>query len=596
MSSTAEDLLKKAQKLTEEKKYEDVMELLKDELLLIYKDAALYSKKAGAFWHLKQYESSVHLLKKAIELDPDDGGFYNNLGLVYSGQKRYKDAIECYEKCKEIRGEDALLLNNLGNAYVQIGESNKAIKYFKKALALDPLYAYSYNGLGNSYNNLKQYNNAIASYEKSMELDPTNPNPLNGLGIVYSDKKQYSQAIKYYKKAIALDRSYDIPYHNLGFAYYNKGNYVEAVNCYDKAIALNDKYFKAYYKRASAYEKLEEYEKALDDYKICTTLSDNSSDYFTTIAKEKIEELSKLIRNPIYTSISEIITRIKNTLLYEKPLVTHYTSFSTAKALIINKSKFRISEGTYLNDTSEGKELFDFLPPIFTDDSKNKDTQAKPFAAKPFIGSFVTDNKHDHLALWRMYGKEENIEAKGCAITLERENFIGNLKLSLVPDDKDGLSNNISEEFNFYRITYYTLKAERQFIIPGAEDKEEAFNKDMRDLFIKTQQYLGKYSELKDKKDLLEILNSVAYLFKSAEYQYEHELRLIVKGTGMEKILCEQIPLKVYIDLVEINPLIKKITLGPKIERGDEGAALFYYALDKDGYNPEICISRLPFK
>lgn len=118
----------------------------------------------------------------------------------------------------------------------------------------------------------------------------------------------------------------------------------------------------------------------------------------------------------------------------------------------------------------------------------------------------------------------------------------------------------------------------------------------MQELSVKTDEFLEKYSTNEDKRDLLELLNSVAYLFKSTEYQHENELRLIVTGVGMEKVIENEIPLKVYLDLVEINPFIKKITLGPKVEKSDEWASIFHYTLDKEGYNPEIFISRLPFK
>jgi len=47
---------------------------------------------------------------------------------------------------------------------------------------------------------------------------------------------------------------------------------------------------------------------------------------------------------------------------------------------------------------------------------------------------------------------------------------------------------------------------------------------------------------------------------------------------------------------VPIRSLIKKITLGPKVDRADEWAAAFYYSLEKDELKPCIHISHLPFK
>jgi hypothetical protein len=97
------------------------------------------------------------------------------------------------------------------------------------------------------------------------------------------------------------------------------------------------------------------------------------------------------------------------------------------------------------------------------------------------------------------------------------------------------------------------------------------------------------------------LLNDIAYLFKSSEYQYENEVRLVVQGVGFaKKIEKEETPPKVYIELVDIVPALNKITLGPKVERADEWAAAFNYHIKeqlKDRKEKvEIVISHLPFK
>ena len=96
-------------------------------------------------------------------------------------------------------------------------------------------------------------------------------------------------------------------------------------------------------------------------------------------------------------------------------------------------------------------------------------------------------------------------------------------------------------------------------------------------------------------KSIEEIISEAQSL--NEEKAYENELRLVLKGVGFDKYVnsSDESP-RVYIELVNIKPLIKKITLGPKVERAEEWAAAFYYKLLKDGYNPEINISHLPFK
>jgi hypothetical protein len=47
---------------------------------------------------------------------------------------------------------------------------------------------------------------------------------------------------------------------------------------------------------------------------------------------------------------------------------------------------------------------------------------------------------------------------------------------------------------------------------------------------------------------------------------------------------------------VPIKPVIKKITIGPKVERAEEWVAAFYYSFEGTDNKPEIYISQLPFK
>jgi hypothetical protein len=120
----------------------------------------------------------------------------------------------------------------------------------------------------------------------------------------------------------------------------------------------------------------------------------------------------------------------------------------------------------------------------------------------------------------------------------------------------------------------------------------------MNDLSKKIASISTKLTGKKSKKqDFVELLNQIAYLFKSAEYQHENELRLVLKGIGFDKLIDPQSnPPRVYIELISVKPFVQKITLGPKLEKAEEWAAAFYYTLNKDDYSPEIVISHLPFK
>jgi len=95
--------------------------------------------------------------------------------------------------------------------------------------------------------------------------------------------------------------------------------------------------------------------------------------------------------------------------------------------------------------------------------------------------------------------------------------------------------------------------------------------------------------------DVIEQVNNIAYLTKTAEYQTEKELRLVVTGIGFNKEISPNKD-KVFINLVPITSIVTFITLGPKVEQAEEVAAVFYYTLDNHRPKPNIFISRKPFK
>ena len=675
MEKKIEALLKKAVALNEAKEYQEVIELLPDEVLEKYGSADLWAELAQAYWRLnrfeecnlmadralgidhsnvkghhykgnfyqeiKEYDKAIEHYQGAIKLDLNFVSSYNGLGNVYYNQKKYEKAKEFFEKAIELDPNFALAYNGLGNAYYNQKKYEKAKEFFEKAIEFDPNFALAYNNLGIIYYNQKKYEKAIELYEKALELDSNYASAYNNLGIVYYDQNNFERAIACYQKAMAADSNYARSYNGLGNVYYIQENYEMAIECYRQAIVLDPKSTYPYYNIGLVFKSRDNYEEAIENFIKAIELdsdyasplyslglayfeqkkyleakeyfqkyiskTEDKDDIFVGYAKSKIEEIDKLLEQNSFQEISEIVQDIKALLLFTDGNITHYTSLSTSKALLLNnESNFRISEGTYLNDTSEGKELFKYLE---FNSFESYQTSNLPiiFTEKPFIGSFVVSTKHDDLALWRMYGKENMEEAKGCALTIDAVQFIQAIrdKLTGVGDSKKEKSStsdmNWSDEFSFYRVAYLKYGARKiSFTIPGGKGKDEkTLNKLMNKLQGKIKEYLKKLKNPDDEtKDIIEALNEIAYLFKSAEYQYEQELRLVIKeAIGFEKKVEEinELP-KTYIELVNIRPLIKKITLGPKVARADEWAAAFHYDLKNDNHNPEIFISQLPFK
>jgi tetratricopeptide (TPR) repeat protein len=580
------------------KEYEKAIGYYNKAIEIDPKFAYPYIGMGNTYYELNEYEKAIWYFNKVIEIDPKSAYPYNNLGNTFYDLKEHEKAIGYYNKAIEIDPKYADPFDNLGKIYNDLKEYEKAIMFFNKAIEINPKSAYSYNALGNTYIDLKEYEKAIGYFNKAIEIDPKYADPFDNLGKIYNDLKEYEKAIGYYNKAIEIDPKSPYPYNGLGNTYIDLKDYEKAIGFFSKAIEINPKFAAPYYNLGKLSFEHKEYEKSLEHLEKFIALTKFKPDYFLSIADSIIIELKKLIKNVDYSNLTELVTKIKELLCIKRVGITHYTSLSVAKNLIIDGSLFRLSEGAYLNDTSEGRELYKFLP-YFPFSKKDDDTIAELFVQKPFIGSFVTDIKHNDLTLWRMYGKEAKEEAKGCAITIDMDKLLKSIKDKLIPDMRNNTSSKSDDEFEFYRVAYRKQGEKVQFLVPGiARKQEKELNTIMENLSINVKNFVAKKGKnTSEMKNLFTLLNEITYLFKSAEYQHENELRLVIKGIGFDKnINTEYSPPKVYIELVTVRPLITKITLGPKVEKAEEWAAAFYYSLNKDGFNPDIHISHLPFK
>lgn len=557
--SEKDRLLKKAIDLNKKNKNDEVNKLLTEKILEKFNDASLFVEKAIALYKLNDIENSERYAKEGYKLDSNNFKINNYLAHINFNKKNYKIAE----------------------------------KYYKKAIELNPEIANSYNGLGNVYNELKDFVNAEYNYKKAIELNPNEAFFFNNLGTLYFIKNDFDNAYKYYQKAIDIDEKFSKPYNGLGNIYKRKNDLKKAKDNYLKAIELNHKNSAPFFNLASIQYDEKDFKKARENFLEKIKIENDENEYFTKIAKTKIEEIDNILESKQYEKIINTTSEIKAILHFNKGSITHYTGITIAKNLIIEESEFRLSEGAFLNDTSEGKVLFDYLE--FDNSTQNNcEPNSKVFSKKPFIGSFVNNTKRNDLTLWRMYGKENLEEAKGCAITID----IDDLKKTIIQKLKtgnEGLKD--FEELEFYKVAYLDNN-EFNF----SESKKSEIIK-LNKLMQQLKQDVKEFKEKKGKKPqealkIIELLNEVAYLFKNAEYQYESEVRLVMKdAVGFEKVVDKDFtPPKVYVELVSILSMIKQITIGPKVDRADEWAAAFHYHFFNKDLKPEISISNLPFK
>ena len=631
MEATVENYREKVAVLFENGQYKEIIDLLTDDILQVFGDAELYVRRAtthfivgddtnvvmvyaqkaididdkdfkgylvrGVAWDSKgDIDKAIGDYNKVIELNPKHAEAYYNRGIAWDVKGDIDKAIDDYTKVIELDPKQIEAYYNRGVAWDDRGDIEKAIEDYSKAIELNPKDAKIYFNRGIVWEKKGEINNAILDFNKAIELNPEDAKAYNNRGIIWKNKNDIDKAISDYNKAIELNPKYAKAYYNRGIAWENKGEMAKAVLDFSKAIELNPQNADAYYNRGlTGNNSGENLGERINDFKKYLELTHGQEDVWTKRAREFIKEFEEKIKDSALKEIGEITTAIKKLLLIKEGCITHYTGLTISKKLIIEgQNKFRISEGSFLNDTSEGTELFKFLERQFS--VRTDGMFAETFAPKPFIGSFVSEAKHDDLNLWRFYGKENGTEAKGCAITLKLKEFIDAINFSISNGAKKAAADN-EDDINFYKVAYWNHEfAKLNFHIPNSSKKDE---KKLSILMAQLKNKVSQYDQ-EDTSTLEKYLNNIAFLFKSEAYKNENELRLVVKGIEFEKKIDDQFnPPKVYIELVNIRNLIEQITIGPKVEKAEEWAAAFYYSYDgePDENKPKkIKISRLPYK
>jgi len=442
---------------------------------------------------------------------------------------------------------------------------------------------------GNTWYNKKEYDKAIVDYNKVLNLNSDSAAALYNRGFAWIAKKEYNKALKDYDKVITLyPDDYAIVYLNRAAIRRINKEYDEAIKDYDEAIRIAPDYANAYYNRGlSEKEKNGNIEKSKSDFEQYINLTQGDNDKWTKYANYYIEELEERINDKELNLIVNYIFDIRRKLLINDESITHYSSLSAVKCLLMDKSKFRLSEGNLMNDPSEGVELLKYLGCKFPI-TNNENSESEIYFPKPFIGSFVTKDKNDDLNMWRFYGKENGTEAKGCAITLKMTEFINDIRNSMAQNEEDILKH--KSDINFYRVAYIE-KESKKFFIPNLN---EEITTEINELIIKLKEQVCNYSGT-NLFSVEKYLNTIAFLFKRDDYENENEVRLVVQGVEFKKNYDQNVtPPKVYIELETIDKIVEQITLGPKVDKASEWASAFHYSFE--GNAPKIVLSHLPYK
>ena len=331
------------------------------------------------------------------------------------------------------------------------------------------------------------------------------------------------------------------------------------------------------------------------------------------------DELIKIIE------IWSLVQKIKEQLIVKNPAKLefgHYTSAAVLQLFLKQKKKkdkennetekdkysivtrSRLNNVNYMNDPSEGKVLNQFLELDTT--SQKISLKASPW----FLMSLTTEI--DRLEMWSQYGEQ----AEGVCLVLDSEDFS---TVELLSEIDSLISSFYNEGINdeskensiilksglkdyIYRIGYldthrdYLLRPEYNKCLQGNGGEGIVIINDLLFALKSRIEKIDKVNESALYEKVDECLEEIRYLFKSADYSYESELR-VLKYMPLEpdnskiKIDDKGEYAKLYIE--RDNPIqIKEVIFGPKFSHPENVTPLLHL-LDK---NIKFSQSKIPFK
>lgn len=372
--------------------------------------------------------------------------------------------------------------------------------------------------------------------------------------------------------ALELLENDPVKLRNRGDIYYSMGNFKNAILDYEIALSRDNKRFKFLENKIKlAKEKLDEIE---------------------SVGKSKAQPNDKEDKIGIENKIEEIIAEIRKEARSEVNTLVHYTKVFVANIYVtINQAKMNYSNAIYMNDPMEGKIFFEYLndkkiESAYLNGEKRTETSV-------YLGSFLPaeendgDTSHeDELVMWRTYGKDENgMEAAGCCVVLSSDFF----KLKIT--DKENASNKDESE-ELLNVVYVKKQKAQKKITNDPKGQIENLIKllkgELNKLIFLRNKYKPKdefYKEIENA--IFKQLSTISYLFKSSDYEFEHEVRVItymprnsdaIKYRAISDIKAP--PKRFYIESFnDILPFVKKIYLGPKVENYQQWSLYFDYEI-----------------
>jgi len=171
--TSTEDLLNKAKKLKNEKRYEESIEVLEDifknnpqsdeirrELINVLLSCGVYLSDE----FVMEFEKAIKYFNKILEIDPNNYRAIYNIGIAHFNMGDMNKAMRAYNDAIKIKPDYKHCYYNIGLIYELMDNLKESLKFYKKALEIDPKFIYALQAKKNIKQRLKAQKREIPDF------------------------------------------------------------------------------------------------------------------------------------------------------------------------------------------------------------------------------------------------------------------------------------------------------------------------------------------------------------------------------------------------------------------------------------------------
>lgn len=565
-------------------------EIISRDILQVIKNNVIY--RLPSFFDTKTVESAANYFYSKKEYD-------NSLKLfkyLYTTKRTELDEKKSVE-----------VLNSIGCCCVSLMKFNEACEAFKQATDIDDTYAVAYNNW---------------AYTLAVESDTI---------LNFEERKQKLQEALFYINDAIQRNINDISFiSNKTFIEYELGQYDHVIKDYSHAIEKTTDYadistilklkIDSEIKRHIMFPNKHPL-KFSDIYSDLQTIFNNEVEgdrlYFDALdVYNKFHIYNLEITDSILIEliilefyIKELMSSIAVRNPYQE--IYYYTNIDNIYKLLEDddtSTKYRLPIFcvNHMNDPSEGHELRktlfnktqnnDFLKGIF-EEARSTINSGRHYLKADFTFLKAFTKNSDSLPMWIHYGDS----GKGCSIKVS-PHFFTNFESDLLGVEKTLRTNPFDNEYRLYEVLYL----DDGEIINSVPIEVKTLFKNIVDQTSKlcvTCNSLTSVSREVVEKSINKMFAKLKYLFKSSDYAYEQEMRIILRRP-LEELKRDDIDIqftsvtstsvpKIFV-YTNKSLLIQEIILGPKIAETDDLIPfLTTKLLDINNFNSEnVLISK----